>query len=279
LPATVTALLTDILDDTGSRAPAFGLDNALRLPFAVAAKTGTSKSYVDNWTAGFTHERTVAVWAGNFDGTPMRGVSGISGAGSIFARVMERAMEGLTPASLVDTNAFDDATVCPLSGKRAGPHCVGAVHEHYLRGTAPRETCDMHHTVASTSRGCAGPRQTVTDVGPAWRAWAHGEGLADDTQLHCDDDDTPPVELTLLSPVDDDEYALEPGVPHDHQMVPVRVQVPAGHTGVVSVVDERGQSTTLRAPWSTWIEAPRGDHVLTLLDAGRAVGRAHYHVQ
>ena len=33
-----------------------GLDEALDFPFAVAAKTGTSQAYHDNWTVGFTRD-------------------------------------------------------------------------------------------------------------------------------------------------------------------------------------------------------------------------------
>ena len=138
------ALLTDLLSDEGARAPAFGLDNALRLPFPVAAKTGTSRAYVDNWTVGFTRERTVAVWVGNFDGRPMQRVSGITGAGPLFARVMRRAMAGLRPAPLVDRTRFERVRICPLSGHRAGEACPGSYEEVFLPGTAPTEPCAMH---------------------------------------------------------------------------------------------------------------------------------------
>src|SRR5258707_5238561 len=93
-------MVPDMLSDNAGRARAFGLDNALRFSFPVAAKTGTSKGYSDNWTIGFTHERTVAVWAGNFDRTPMIQVSGITGARPIFKRVMSQAMRELQPAPL-----------------------------------------------------------------------------------------------------------------------------------------------------------------------------------
>src|SRR5207237_6542383 len=84
--APTAALVADILADPAARAPAFGLDNALRFPFAAAAKTGTSRAFTDNWTVGFTRERTVAVWVGNMSGETMRHVSGITGAGPLFHR-------------------------------------------------------------------------------------------------------------------------------------------------------------------------------------------------
>jgi penicillin-binding protein 1C len=59
LPAEATALLVDVLSDEAARAPAFGLDNALRLPFPVAAKTGTSRA---TWTTGPRASPASARW-------------------------------------------------------------------------------------------------------------------------------------------------------------------------------------------------------------------------
>jgi penicillin-binding protein 1C len=94
MPAAVATAITDVLADKDARLASFGERSALDLPFRVAAKTGTSKGYRDNWTVGFTGEVTVAVWVGNFDGSPMEGVSGITGAAPLFRAVMEAAMRG-----------------------------------------------------------------------------------------------------------------------------------------------------------------------------------------
>ncbi len=114
------ALVTDVLADNDARGRAFGLHSVLRLPFPVAAKTGTSKGYADNWTVGYTRERTVAVWAGNFDGSPMNGVSGISGAGPIFREVMLHAMRGSPrrPWSLRSCSSAPGSARCPANAPR-----------------------------------------------------------------------------------------------------------------------------------------------------------------
>ncbi|MEM8601352.1 MAG: transglycosylase domain-containing protein [Bacteroidota bacterium] len=82
IAADVAYLVTDILRDPAARAPGFGRGSALEVPFPVAVKTGTSKDYRDNWAVGYSPTHTVAVWAGNFDGTPMRWVSGVSASAS-----------------------------------------------------------------------------------------------------------------------------------------------------------------------------------------------------
>jgi penicillin-binding protein 1C len=81
-------LITDILADNSARSAAFGIHSSLRLPFPCAVKTGTSSDFRDNWCLGFTGEFTVGVWVGNFDNSPMAGISGVSGAGPIFHRTM-----------------------------------------------------------------------------------------------------------------------------------------------------------------------------------------------
>ena len=92
-------LVTDILSDNTARSDTFGWHSPLHLPFAVAAKTGTSTDYRDNWCMGYTPEYTVGVWVGNFDGSPMKNVSGVTGAGPIFHELfLHLAKEyGVTP--------------------------------------------------------------------------------------------------------------------------------------------------------------------------------------
>lgn len=220
LPGPATALLTDVLSDEAARAPAFGLDNALRLPFRVAAKTGTSRASVDNWTAGYTAERTVAVWVGSFDGRPMDHVSGIAGAGPIFGRVMARAMRGLAAAPLVDRRRFAHARVCPLSGRLAGPACPAGLDEVFLPGTAPREPCDMHRL--ETAGGRARP---VLDPGPRYLAWARAEGIA---TVGGASPAAGGEGVEILLPADGDEYLVEAGFPAGAQAIPVRLVVPRG---------------------------------------------------
>lgn len=86
-------VISDILSDPRARAAAFGYARHMRFPFRVACKTGTSSDFRDNWCVGYTADYTVGVWAGNFDNSSMFRVSGISGAGPIFRRVMETLYE------------------------------------------------------------------------------------------------------------------------------------------------------------------------------------------
>lgn len=83
----IAYLIADILSDNDARATAFGSESQLRFPFKVACKTGTSSNFRDNWAFGYTPEFTVGIWIGNFDGLPMRDVSGVTGAAPILHEV------------------------------------------------------------------------------------------------------------------------------------------------------------------------------------------------
>ncbi len=173
LDPAITHVLIDILSDDGARAAAFGRGSALSFPFPVAAKTGTSKGFRDNIAVGFTTDVTVAVWTGNFDGSPMDGVSGVSGAGPLFHDVMLAAQtysskehptggpprsQARLPASSENksgTPLIETANICPLSGALQGPFCPHGVIELFpTAGLArrPHHMCDQHISVSIDRR-------------------------------------------------------------------------------------------------------------------------------
>jgi penicillin-binding protein 1C len=180
LDARVAAIVTDVLSDPDARASAFGRGSALEFSFPVAAKTGTSKGYRDNWTLGYTREVTVAVWAGNFDGSPMVRSSGVTGAAPLFHDVMVAAMKGREPKPLVHRSGLVDVEVCPLSGARPNDDCPHRRREWFLSGSEPREPCSMHERVAVDPRNglragpaCRAPERRLFERYPArFAAWA-----------------------------------------------------------------------------------------------------------
>jgi penicillin-binding protein 1C len=279
--ARVAALVTDILSDNAARASAFGLDNALRFPFAVAAKTGTSKGYSDNWTLGFTRERTVGVWAGNFDGTPMIQVSGVTGAGPIFHRVMKAAMRDLAPAPLVERSRFERVEICPLSGQRAGPACPSAMEEIFLPGTAPRQACPMHRQISAALSPSLGERCAelargtgrVLDLGADYGAWARSEGRVADPTLDAlcaaPHHEGPKAEPQIAYPPAGADFALLPDLPLDDQTVPVRLRADPAD-GPLEVRLDGEPVLFLEPPYAGRVPARVGAHVLALFHRGES---------
>src|ERR1044072_1991457 len=132
-----TALVLDILSDASARIPGFGTSTPFDFPFPVAVKTGTSRHFTDNWAVATTAQFTVAVWAGNFSGRPMQGVSGVTGAGPLLHRVVMETAKRFPRGALV-TPAEAGAVavpVCRLSGQRASATCK-QLTEWFAPGTA-----------------------------------------------------------------------------------------------------------------------------------------------
>ncbi|MFZ5442791.1 MAG: penicillin-binding protein 1C [Myxococcota bacterium] len=268
-------LVTHILSDNAARARAFGVDNALRLPFPAAAKTGTSKGYSDNWTVGFTKERTVAVWAGNFDGTPMVQVSGITGAGPVFKRVMTRAMKDVVPAPLVNPAGLETATICPLSGNLAGPSCPAAMAERFIEGSAPKHRCEMHGELSASlspelRQRClqlAASEGRLADLGLDFYDWARNEGLSREPWLAaaCLGNDAHDERPRVLHPVAGGEFLLLSDLPLADQAIPVRVRAAPALAPLAVFVDGT-RTLELQPPFTGRVPATQGAHVLEVRD-------------
>ena len=154
-------LIADILSDNAARALAFGVETPLRFDFPVACKTGTSSDFRDNWAFGYTPEFTVGVWVGNFDGSPMRHVSGVTGAAPLLHDVVEHLHEhyGTTwysvPANVVE------CWIHPVTGKRLDPAATrripDAVREKFLASNLPplESPADYDTTGNHSQVGCA----------------------------------------------------------------------------------------------------------------------------
>ncbi|OKH14176.1 penicillin-binding protein 1C [[Limnothrix rosea] IAM M-220] len=124
-------LITDMLSDKQARAIAFGVDSALNLPFPAAVKTGTSSNYRDTWTVGFTEKYTVAVWVGNFDGSPMNGVSGVMGAAPLWREIMLQLHKNQEPSAFPEPTDMVKKPICALSGKKSTGLCPAIAQEYF----------------------------------------------------------------------------------------------------------------------------------------------------
>ncbi len=123
------AFVTDVLADPYARSAAFGMHSILEMPFPAAVKTGTSSDFRDTWTAGFTRDYTVAVWAGNFDGRPMRGISGVTGAAPLWNRIMLHLYATRDAAAFVPPAGYERGRICATTGTLPRAACPAVVQE------------------------------------------------------------------------------------------------------------------------------------------------------
>ncbi|TGL36813.1 hypothetical protein EHQ52_02750 [Leptospira koniambonensis] len=178
-----------ILADKEIRRRVFGTRNFLDFPFAVAAKTGTSKDYRDSWTIGFTEEYIVAVWVGNFNGERTANISGAFGAGRIFQSVMRHLYKDKKHSFLYPSE-FEERTYCRLSGSPAGENCL-TYREIFPKSDSNNEVCKLDH-----------PKNF--------------------SELNFYHEDVPSV----LSPAEGETYIIDSNLPSKLQKIPIRILYP-----------------------------------------------------
>jgi penicillin-binding protein 1C len=233
--------ITDILSDAEAREFIFGRGGSLDLPFPVAVKTGTSQAYHDNWTIGYSRRVTVGVWVGNFDRTPLRNSSGVTGAGPIFNAVMlaaERRLGGAAatfssdPILATPTNVIE-REICALSGMTANAWCPIRRRE-WVAAESSSLPCSWHHH---------GEEGLLTFWPAEYRQWAHANGLDHSDRVAPTSAEqrittlksaslgvratAARVELTIVSPPDGATYLIDPTLRREFQTLPLRAATDA----------------------------------------------------
>jgi penicillin-binding protein 1C len=228
--------VADVLADPRARAWAFGRGGSLDFPFPVAVKTGTSQSYRDNWTVGFTRDLTVGVWVGNFDRRELRNSSGVTGAAPIFHDVLLAAqahVAGRLPAPgevvAAPVAGVAPATICALSGRRANRWCP-AVELEWLPAHASHTACTWH--VREGDRVAvqypARYRGWAREAGVEADAGTPGGGPADATRAAYAPPERAREGLQILSPPSGAVYLRDPTLRDQYQTLPLRAAGAAG---------------------------------------------------
>ncbi len=206
-------LIADILSDNDARALAFGTDSNLRFDFPVACKTGTSSDFRDNWALGYTPEFTVGVWVGNFDGTPMERVSGVSGAAPILHEIFEHLHQRYPTTWYARPTNIVERRVHPITGKRLAHEAREGAREKFLNRILPPSECADDYDAQGRVR-------LPAEYGP-WLAssdnWLAGRAVAAET--------SPPVRL--VSPLPGTVFFIDPDLPASSRRIPLQAEAPA----------------------------------------------------
>ena len=258
--------IADVLSDPDAREYIFGRGGSLEFPFPVAAKTGTSQAYHDNWTIGFSRHVTVGVWVGNFDRSPLRDSTGVTGAGPIFHAVMlaaeRRYGDGEPDASLADPpsgrDGVTDREVCALSGLAANEWCPVRRRE-WLPAGAELPPCSWHHLDDG---------DLITIWPPEYREWASASVAKVpkvQTVLKVQEVQGRDGEVfRIASPADGTTYLIDPTLRREFQAVSLRV-VASSRGAVEWWIDGRPFARTSANPAASWSLAP-GTHTFVARD-------------
>src|SRR5438093_7408678 len=255
------ALVLDILADPTARIPGFGVETPFDFPFPAAVKTGTSHHFTDNWAVGVTGGFTVAVWVGNFDGQPMRGVSGVSGAGPLLHRAMLVTARRHAPDELPSPGGAGATRVriCALSGLRATGGCAD-LDEWFLPGTTPQKECDWHqggmvvwpaeYVEWAEQNGRTSPPGPLSTT---WRGGKGGEAAAGGGG----------AQFQIVSARSGDRYEIPPGIDSRYATIALRASTVPGDGTIQWFIDGR------RVFESRWVLEP-GTHVVRAVTASGA---------
>ncbi len=285
LSAQAAFLVTDVLSDEQLRIQAFGADNPLLLGFPVAAKTGTSTNWRDSWTVGYTDRFVIGVWAGDFGGAPMDGLSGSIGAGPLFAAVTRHLVRRGAVVDLPQRPAPPQGVtairVCALSGALPGPDCPHVRTVHVPSDHVDRPTCDWHRPIRIDRRNglrasdrC--PAEHVTTavfehLPSAYRSWQaeHSTNAPPTTWSPlCPPDGLTVDALVVVHPNPGDRFLIEPGYDRSTQTLELSVEVDPPVPSVDWYVDGVKVAS---APWpytASWPLKP-GEHVVQAVAAGK----------
>ena len=290
----VAFLLSDVLSDNAARAPAFGENSPLRLSRPAAAKTGTTTDWRDNWTVGYTPNLAVGVWTGNADNSPMREVSGITGAAPVWRDVMESILRGLPVRDFAPPDGMVRVEICADSGLLPDPDCPHRRLEWFIQGKEPTEPCDWHRTVRidRLSGLVAGPNCPEATVEeriyvfwpPEAMDWAREQGLTLPPTAACplhpsDTPASPPVGspgIVLVSPDPNAVYRLSASLPADMQSLQLAARLPgeAAQATVTFYVDSIAVGEDAEPPYRIMWPMQAGEHrvwAVVVLPSGERV--------
>ena len=110
---------------------------AYKQKYPVAWKTGTSYGFKDAWSIGVVGRFVVAVWVGNFDGTPNNAFVGREAAAPLFFRLVRRlARQNNIPTHLKKHIPLNLATVtvCQDTGDIAVDGCENVTETQFIPG-------------------------------------------------------------------------------------------------------------------------------------------------
>lgn len=268
----VAFLITDILSDDNARIPSFGANSALNIGRPAAAKTGTTTDFRDNWIVGYTPNLVVGVWVGNADNTPMREVTGVSGAAPIWNAFMRRALIGQPQLAFSRPPGLVRHAVCALSGLLPTPDCPLQRQEWFIEGTVPTEPDNLYQAFEiDTATGFLADdttpperraRQVYIVLPQEARDWSIRNGLRQ-----------PPASARLIPPdlsaglrlLEPDPYTVfqvSPVVPAENQRLRLTVGAPPGTRAVTYRLNGETLGTVTESPWALWWTLAPGQYEL-----------------
>jgi len=253
-------LVTDILSDNKAREFSFGRRSALEFPFKVAAKTGTSEGYHDNFAFGYNKEITVGVWVGNFDRKPLKYSSGVSGAGPIFHNVFLEAINYLRGGEpqpfeeiIEPPKNLKKIELCALSGLSASENCPSKIKD-YVFNNKKTEKCNWHKKFG---------KKVYTIYPEIYQSWAKENGLYKEIPEQLINNLRRSSKLKIVSPMADALFLYDPTIPKKYQGIYLEA---LGGEGKLKWLVDGIEFKTVKKGEKVFYEFSKGEHTIEVID-------------
>lgn len=287
----ISFLITDMLSDEEARIPSFGRGSALSIGRPAAAKTGTTTDFRDNWTVGYTPNLVVGVWVGNADNTPMKNITGVSGAGPIWNLFIREVLKGQPELHWTPPEGLVRMQVCATSGLLPTPECPQRAWEWFLAEVVPTEKDNLYQKFEIDTRtGLLAEESTPAEfrkeeiylvLPQEARSWAAQNGIPAPPlgAVAVGENNTP---LRLLSPDPYTIFQLTPLTPLETQRILLRVTTPVNTINLTYYLDDELLEIVDQAPFDLWWELLPGRHTLyatATLESGEILESDPIHFQ
>lgn len=266
---------------------AAGSDPMKRLAFSW--KTGTSYGRRDGWAIGFNDSFTVAVWAGNFDGTGVYHLSGTDICVPVMADIMAAIQP--EPAQWPPVRPAGTAIrmVCQVSGKPVAPDCKDQLIDVYIPGVTLTGPCDHQKKVMVNPSGTISYCQSCkpeagyrlewydnlsADLSDFYRSVNHPFHEIPPHNPSCSRwiSDEP---LTILSPLNQFIYYIDKSDPVSLEL---SASVPADSDYLIWTVNQK-ETFRVKRGESAWLKPTNSYYSITATDSKGRTGTTRFEVR
>jgi penicillin-binding protein 1C len=151
---------------------------------------------------------------GNFDGTPMQGVSGVSGAAPVLHELFEHLHARFGTSWFPTPTNIVECLVHPITGRRMARPGHEGIAEKFVDGVLPPIEAPDDYDVTGRVR-----------LPASYRAWVGGgDNLLGDAVVLDSDNRTGESRLKLVSPQPGTVFLLDPDLPPSSHSIPLKAE-------------------------------------------------------
>ena len=289
--------ISSILSDNKARSMVFGSNSQLSFPGkTIAAKTGTTSSFKDAWTVGYSKSIATAVWVGNNNNTAMKnGADGSVVAAPIFHAFMDKVVTADEPFDKPE--GIQEMTVDKYSNKLTTELTQETTTDIFATWQAPTDKDDVHIKVKLCKiNGLLADNNVSSDLteekiytvihserpdNANWerpvRAWASARGWGDLPPKDKCDPSSVPTAINFTSPNNNAEVS-------GSQIIKANVSSPYNIKVVTFYIDDVAIGNDDSAPYEisyNFDNLSKGEHIVSAIveDSNNGSAKATITVQ